>query len=116
MAFVPWVSVGFAHRKCTQISDPRQMKFPVANAVTAGAAPVKGCNDGKVRDYRFVNLIPSSVREATDVRGAIVPISDDADFPYAEAKRCLERDAELTPKDFGPIDRGWPQMRWTVFR
>lgn len=43
----------------------------------------------------------------------LVPISDDADFPYAEAKRCLERDAELTPKDFGPMIEAGRKMRWT---
>src|SRR5262245_55496639 len=43
----------------------------------------------------------------------LVPITDDAEFPYAEAKRRLGQDADLTPKDFGPMIEAGRRMRWT---
>jgi hypothetical protein len=43
----------------------------------------------------------------------LVPITDDAEFPYAEAKRRLEEDAKLIPKDFGPMIEAGRRMRWT---
>jgi hypothetical protein len=43
----------------------------------------------------------------------LVPITDEADFPYEEAKRLLERDADLTPKDFGPLVAAGRRMHWT---
>lgn len=43
----------------------------------------------------------------------LVPIDDKADFPYVAAKQLLERDADLTPKDFGPLLAAGRRMHWT---
>jgi hypothetical protein len=43
----------------------------------------------------------------------IVPEDDDAEFPYAEARRRLEIDAELMPKDFAPMIEAGKRMGWS---
>jgi hypothetical protein len=42
----------------------------------------------------------------------LVPITDDAPFPYEEAKRLLEEDSDLTPTDFAPMIAAGRRMRW----
>ena len=43
----------------------------------------------------------------------LIPKTDDASFPYDAAKRLLAQDADLTPKDFGPMIEAGRRMRWT---
>ncbi len=43
----------------------------------------------------------------------LVPKGDRAAFPYDEAKQRLEEDANLTPKDFGPMIDAGRRMGWT---
>jgi hypothetical protein len=44
----------------------------------------------------------------------IIPIDANADFPYAAALLRLQKDADVIPKDFGPLiaaarKTGWPE-------
>jgi hypothetical protein len=43
----------------------------------------------------------------------LIPKTDDAAFPYDEAKQRLEQDADLMPKDFGPMIEAGRRMGWT---
>jgi hypothetical protein len=43
----------------------------------------------------------------------LVAITDDAGFPYAEAKRRLAQDADLTPADLTPMIAAGRRMGWT---
>ena len=43
----------------------------------------------------------------------LVPLTDNATFPYTEARLRLEQDAELTAKDFGAMIQAGRRMGWT---
>jgi hypothetical protein len=44
----------------------------------------------------------------------LIPITDDATFPYSDVKRRLEQDADLIPKDFRPMIEAGRRMGWTA--